>query len=51
MVYQVFLSPQRNDAPLLIIYMVYKSCVSCCETTEDLGSQEIRKYQESVEVS
>ena len=31
--------------------MVYTSSLTGCRTTEDLGSEEIRKYQETVQTS
>ena len=37
-----------NDAGLLLTNTVYPSCLTSCRTTEDLGSYEIEKYQESV---
>ena len=45
MFYQIFFSPQVKR--LLLISMVYTSCLTSCRTTYDLGSQEIRKYHET----
>ena len=37
-----------NDARLLLINMVYTSCLTSYPMTQDLGSYKIRKYKESV---
>ena len=45
MLYQIFLSQQvkRN---VISNKLVYTSCLTSCQTTKDLGSQEIKKHQE-----
>ena len=43
-----FFQQEWNDAWLLLINMVYTSCLTSSQTTQYWGSQEIRKYQESV---
>ena len=35
----------------LVIKMVYRNCLPIFQTTQDLGSWEIRKYQETIETS
>ena len=46
MFHQIFISPQVNEAWLLVINIVYTSGLTSCRTTWDLGSSEIRKYKE-----
>ena len=40
-----------NELSLLVINMVYTSCFTSCQTTWDLGSEEIRKYYENLKPS
>ena len=43
-----FFQHKWNEVRLLVINMVYTSCLSSTPTTSDLGSEEIRKGQENL---
>ena len=48
MFYQIFFHHKRNEAWLLLINMIYTSCLTSCRMTYILGSKEIIKYHEFV---
>ena len=51
MVQQVLLSPQVKQSIIFSKKLVYTSCLTYYQTTYDLRSQEIRKYQENLKTS
>ena len=48
MFYQIYLTPQVNRMRLLLINVVCVSCLTSLRMIQDLVSQEIVKYQESI---
>ena len=49
MVEQISLSPQVKRSVIIKIKLVYKSCLTSCQTAQDFRSLEIKKFQENVE--
>ena len=49
--YQIFLLPQLKRSLIISNKLVYTSCLKSCQTTEDLGSWEIRKDQNNLKTS
>ena len=43
MVEQILFSPQVKRSVVISNKLVYASCLTSCQTTKELGSQEIRK--------
>ena len=51
MIEQIFLSSHVKRNVIISNKLVYKSCLRKCQTTLDLGSQQIWKYQENLKTS
>ena len=47
MIEKIFLSPQVRRSVIISNKLVYTKCLTSCRKTKDLGSSEIRKYQEN----
>ena len=48
---KIFLSPQVKRSLIITNKLVYTSCLTNFGTTQDLGSEEVRKYQENLKTS
>ena len=51
MFYQIFFSTQVKRSVIVTYKHGIASCLTSCRTTQDLGSKEIRKHQESLKTS